>query len=699
MISVEELLKEAKASNDAGNNRAVIDLLPEALLETYHNIDLYAEKARACYMLDEDDQLSDIVEKILSIDPQHLLGNYYKGYVYSKLGQYPEAILFYNKTIELDPNFVQAYYGLGRLYEDLDQNEKAIGAYSKAVEVNPNYSYAYNGLGNIYKKLKQYPDALRSYEKAIGINPKFVEAYYNLGSLYDDLRQNEKAIEAYDKAIEVNPNYSDAYNSLGIIYKRLKQYPEAIKAYNNAIKINPEFSYPFNGLGNVYIELKQYPEAIKAYEKAIEIDPKYSQPYNGLGNVYYELAQYPEAIKAFNRSIEADPNILNPYNGLGLTFQALKQYPEAIKVYTKAIKTDPQNDTPYYNRATSYFYSNQYEKSLADYIKYVDLTQENPDNYTLEAKDKIAEINKLINNPEYTAIRELINKIKKLLLFNDHCITHYTGFTVAKLLILEGSLLRLSEGTYLNDTSEGRELFKYLSFQATSNIATVKGTLAEPFAKKPFIGSFVAESKHDDLTLWRMYGKEAKEEAKGCAITLVRDEFLKNIQQKLNPLSNSDTSSKTDEEFSFYRVAYRKENEEKQFIIPSSEEAEDELNKYMTDLAGKVKEFRDNHGNDIPNMQNLLESLNEIAYLFKSAEYQYENELRLVIKGIFFEKKFSPDTPPRVYIELINIKPIIKKITLGPKVEKSDEWAAAFYYNLDKEGYNPEILISHLPFK
>ena len=86
--------------------------------------------------------------------------------------------------------------------------------------------------------------------------------------------------------------------------------------------------------------------------------------------------------------------------------------------------------------------------------------------------------------------------------------------------------------------------------------------------------------------------------------------------------------------------------------------------------------------------------------MFKTSEYQYEHEIRLVVKGIGFEKKVDVElTPPRVYIELTEVNPSIRKITLGPKVEKADEWAAAFYYTLDKSDYHPEILISHLPFK
>jgi hypothetical protein len=45
------------------------------------------------------------------------------------------------------------------------------------------------------------------------------------------------------------------------------------------------------------------------------------------------------------------------------------------------------------------------------------------------------------------------------------------------------------------------------------------------------------------------------------------------------------------------------------------------------------------------------------------------------------------------------IKKAVKKITLGPKIERAAEWAAMFHYSLQKEALKPDIFISHLPFK
>ena len=91
--------------------------------------------------------------------------------------------------------------------------------------------------------------------------------------------------------------------------------------------------------------------------------------------------------------------------------------------------------------------------------------------------------------------------------------------------------------------------------------------------------------------------------------------------------------------------------------------------------------------------------LNGIAYLFKSAEYQYEDEIRLVVNGVGFTTKIDENPVIRVYIELIPLVPVLHKITLGPKVDRPDELAAAFNYKIKEQVEKIDIVISRLPFK
>jgi len=474
-------------------------------------------------------------------------------------------------------------------------------------------------------------------------------------------------------------------------------YHESIDHYNSIVNAAPDKGSIYHSIGVAYQRLKQFETSIEYFDKVIKIKPT-AIAYHGLGYGYKELNDVDNAILHFNKAVELDATLTEAYLSLGIIYKELDQYEKCIYNYSKAIEVNPNYDSSYYNRALAYNAREEYRKALADYEKYVELTKDSPDYFTTLAQSKIIELEKLIDNPDAININELINSIKKLLLFNDLTVTHYTSLSGAKALILDNSPFRISEGAYLNDTSEGRELFNYLSFHVKTK--TYHDTIAEPFAIKPFIGSFVAENKHNDLTLWRMYGKEAKEEAKGCAITFRKDEFLDNLKKKLTSDRKNPLTVNSDEEFSFYRVAYYSNDQKDKFVIPgASEQDEETLNKYMEDLAFNIQHFNKNKP-DMNGTQHVLKMLNEIAYLFKSAAYQYEHELRLVVNGIGIDKMILKDfTPPKVFIEMINIDSVLKKITLGPKVERADEWAAAFFYKLDKDGHHPEILISHLPFK
>jgi tetratricopeptide (TPR) repeat protein len=598
----------------------------------------------------------------------------------------PDAVLIQWNSADLYAEKAQAYYRL-------KQNDLCEEMADKALAINSEHAKANHYKGNVASDRKDYTKAIEYYEKSIQADPKYAYPYNGLGNFYKEQKEYAKAIEYYEKAIQADPNFAYPYNGLGNVYQEQKEYAKAIEYYEKAIQADPNFAHPYNGLGNVYQEQKEYAKAIEYYEKSIQADPDFAHPYNGLGNVYQEQKEYAKAIEYYEKSIQADPKYAYPYNGLGIVYYEQSEYGKAIKNYERAIELDSGIDAPIYNLANSFFAEGKFEAALEYYKKYIIFNQANPDYYTNWAKEKVKQIEDLMKDAPYQEIVELIENIKELLLFTDTCVTHYTSLTTAKQLVLNSSEFRLSEGAFLNDTSEGRELFKYLGVEITKK--RNHETVAEPFSPKPFIGSFVAEKKHDDLTLWRMYGKEEKEEAKGCAITIDMKQLVTLIEKKLVP-DGKMQSSNIGDEFKFYKVAYRKYEGEK-FLIPEGKDEDvKKLNTYMESLFEKIKGIKSKKKNK--NWLNIITRLNEIAYLFKSAEYEYEHELRLVVKGIGFEKKV--EDKPKVYIELVNIKPIISKITIGPKVARAEEWASAFYYSYDQDkGKVPEILISHIPFK
>ncbi|MBY8962878.1 tetratricopeptide repeat protein [Flavobacterium sp. D11R37] len=510
-------------------------------------------------------------------------------------------------------------------------------------------------------KEKKYQEIIDLLPDELLAEHNSAELYAWRGRAYNGLNSFDNALENANKAIELDGQSYLAYHVRGYICHEKNEFNKAIEDYTKAIRINPKYEDAYYNRGVVWDELGELDKTIEDYTKAIGINPKHAYAYYNRGNAWYKKGELDKAIED----------------------------------YTKIIEIDSKYATAYYNRGIAFSDKGELNEAIKNYQIYLDLTLEENDYWTKQAKANIQELERKIKSPDYDDITNIVDKIKEALIFEEDCITHYTSLSTAKILILKtGSTFRISEGAFLNDTSEGRALFDFLTdFHITET--TNDKTIAEPFTEKPFIGSFVPKTKHDDLTLWRMYGKESGTEAKGCALTIDREKFVDAIKKSIKA-NNTAENSLTNDDFTFYRVAYlEKKNKKTHFLIPGvSTKTAKQLNELMSELSEEIKKVK-------PEDKIIItEKLNEIAYLFKSADYLFEHEVRLIIDGVGFAKGIDDETP-KVFIELVDIRPALHQITLGPKIEKAEEWASTFNYYLKQnyENLNTKIVISHLPFK
>lgn len=439
--------------------------------------------------------------------------------------------------------------------------------------------------------------------------------------------------------------------------------------------------------GNTWYNKKEYAKAIADYTKAIEINPISEIALYNRGIAWTAVEEYGNAIADYDNVIKINPKSASAYLNKASILRINKDYDKAILGYDEAIKIDSEYADAYYNRGLAKKENNvNLEESKKDFERYLELTIDENNIWSNYAKYYIEELNERINDKELSIIADLVTKIKEILLINGDCITHYSSLSAIKSLIFDQSKFRISEGNFMNDPSEGTEFFNFLKYEFRTSCNN--GSYSETFSPKPFIGSFVTKDKNNDLNMWRFYGKENGVEANGCSITLHTQTFIKAICSSL--LKGEEDFLKYKSDINFYRVTYL-EHASTNFYIPNSERKE-ELTELMTELKEKVINYK------VKNKTSLEKYLNSIAFLFKSDAYKNENEVRLVVTGIEFEKKYNMTAnPPRVYIELEPIKKIVEQITLGPKVDKVNEWASAFHYSYEEK--TPEIIISHLPYK
>jgi len=469
-----------------------------------------------------------------------------------------------------------------------------------------------------------------------------------------------------------------------------KKFYEIIALLTDEVLVKQKNAELYVLRGNTCYNIKEYNNAIEDYSKAIDINPNSEIAFYNRGLALFANKEYDNAIADYTKAIDLTSDYADAYyNNRGNAWKANGKFIEAIDDYTEAIKINPAYENAYYSRGLTKKENNiDLKGSKQDFEEYLKLTIDVNDPWAKYAKYYIKKLDE-INDNDLTVIANLISNIKSILLLDEECITHYTSLSVLKSLILDCSKFRISEGNFMNDPSEGIEFFDFL-YDNTSTFSK-NGSSIESFSPKPFIGSFVTEDKYDDLNMWRFYGKEKGVEAKGCAITLRMQEFIEGIKNFLSNEKNKEARLEDESDINFYQVVYLTHGATN-FYISSTVEKSSRLTDLMTELRKKVTLYKGD------NLTSLKEYLNDIAFLFKSEVYKNENEVRLVIKGIEFEKEYNMDAnSPNVYIELVSIKDIVSQIILGPKVDKKSEWIAAFHYRYEKRA--PEIKFSLLPYK
>jgi hypothetical protein len=258
---------------------------------------------------------------------------------------------------------------------------------------------------------------------------------------------------------------------------------------------------------------------------------------------------------------------------------------------------------------------------------------------------------------------------------------------------------RLNNVNYMNDPSEGKLLNQILKLDVISQKSSLRPS---PW----FLMSLTTSI--DQLTMWSQYGDRAE----GVCLVLDSGDFseatswldinwltIRNSSKRLTKeLNDSFLVLERESKDFIYRIGYLSKQDNKEFLLKKEHNVHldvDEINK----LLKLLKEIVIGINKESSLYEKVDECLEEIRYLFKSADYSYESELR-VLKYMPLE----PDNPKikiddsgefaKLYIERDN--PIqISEVIFGPKFQNPEN-VTPLLYLLDK---NIEFRQSEISFR
>lgn len=607
---------------------------------------------------------------------------------------------------------------LGFAYQKCNDVKSALSEYLNAIENAYEGHEPFLQIGRINYQRSNYREALDYFDKALKISTDNSEIFFSKGWCYQKLGFFERASNEFSKAIEINNDNHDYYYCRANTFFIQEDFVSAEKDFTEAIMINSLHTQSYFGRAEIYLKTNRIDLAINDYSYILKIDSNNIKALYQRGITNAKIENYHSAIADFKEIVKISPDETNSFSNIGVCYMNLEDFDSAIGNFNIVIGKQPENIEALTRRGMLFFLKREYIKGKIDLLKAVSLAEKISYNlkqidsvyYTIalieiEKKEVLSAIEylkkcKLNNFLVYAGnkVYELDNDIKVKLFnylyaFNEtvleikkeafvqSAVCHYTSLSIAdKLIINDENTLRYYNVIYMNDPEEGNILFNILK----KGLLEAYNKAKEEEEYNIYLGSFLPADHCDNLIMWRTYGKENNQEAKGCSITIKPSFFDTKLNTFPNKLYNLNSASAEFSKPSFsqplYKIFYI--DKENKVVGENSEKVNSKLNKLNSSFI-KMSNFVNSNKKikgalEIIINQVINSSLSEILYLFKSADYSYEKELRVIVVAPMESSLVKIDStqfPKKLFIESNKkIRENIEKITLGPKVERPSHW-------------------------
>jgi len=227
-------------------------------------------------------EANQLLEQLLSTDPDLPEPRLTLGANLQRMGQYAEAVPHFYRVLASDPRSVIAHFNLGLSYFELARLDDAIKELQIALTIAPYYTRAGELLGTIWLKKHEYNEAREQFDKVLQVDASDYTAHYDLGVLAAMQERPDEAARHLHAALLTDPSSSEAHNSLGSVYLKQGHMEQARREFMEAVRLQPQFAWAHYNLGLVLRSEQREQEAVEELRKALAADPQFRPAYDAL---------------------------------------------------------------------------------------------------------------------------------------------------------------------------------------------------------------------------------------------------------------------------------------------------------------------------------------------------------------------------------------------------------------------------------
>jgi serine phosphatase RsbU (regulator of sigma subunit) len=223
------------------------------------------------------------------------------GIIYSKLGNYPQALNCFFKSLKIKESLGDkkgasaTYNNLGLVYGNQHDFPKALEYYFRALKIMTELgnlgakANALNNIANIYRLQGDYQNALLYHLQSFDIKEKLEDkrgmasSLNNIGTIYAETKDYDKALEYYFKSLSLIEETGDKNGILSCLidiggtYAKIGKYKLGLDYAQKGFKMAEELQllesekYAHQTLSFIYEKLNQHAKALDHYKSYIVI--------------------------------------------------------------------------------------------------------------------------------------------------------------------------------------------------------------------------------------------------------------------------------------------------------------------------------------------------------------------------------------------------------------------------------------------
>ena len=245
------------------------------------------------------------------------------GDAYYALGDYRNAIRFYNQAIGAEPGGDYAMFQVANSYYRSNRTFEAVSNFRRMLRIYPfsrlreqaQYNVAY-----IYLNTSNYSQAIEEFQTVIRRYPGTdwaARAQYNIGDAFYNAGEYDRAVDAYQMVLENYPRSRYIIEAInGIQYAQLSSGGEDSSSVilEEFLSDNPQSRTAdrlrFRQAETVF-QTGDYEGAIQALKDEQGPNSRYN-----LGNAYAQNGDYDKAIETYNKLLDEHPDYSDASNNL-----------------------------------------------------------------------------------------------------------------------------------------------------------------------------------------------------------------------------------------------------------------------------------------------------------------------------------------------------------------------------------------------